>query len=199
MFEFITQHQSWAAVLIYWIFSAAVSSMPEPPVNGSSGYLWLFRFCHTTAGNITTVFGNKIPGLKTLVTILMVPLLLSASACAATHYTIHPGALNQADSVTYDTLLIAETAIDSARAGYQAGSLADSTKPAFDTLIKSYNVARESWLTYRGALATNVPSDSYFNQLNRNLSDLSTAIRTFRESDANASPAGRSNQQKEAK
>lgn len=45
----------------------------------------------------------------------------------------------------------------------------------------SYNVARESWLTYRGALATNVPADSYFNQLNKNLSALTTAIRTFRE------------------
>jgi hypothetical protein len=32
---------------------------------------------------------------------LIVPLMLSASACAAVHYTIHPGALNQADSVTY--------------------------------------------------------------------------------------------------
>ncbi len=30
MFELITQHQSWTAVVIYWIFSAAVSSMSEP-------------------------------------------------------------------------------------------------------------------------------------------------------------------------
>ena len=113
--------------------------------------------------------------------ILLVLLALSASACAATHYTIHPGSLNQADSVTYDALLIAETAIDGARAGYQAGSLPGSTKPAFDALVKSYNIARESWLTYRGAIATNVPSDAYFNQLNQNLSDLTTAIRTFKE------------------
>ncbi|HYR88988.1 MAG TPA: hypothetical protein VE422_33245 [Terriglobia bacterium] len=73
MFELIPQHQFWIAVVIYWIFSAAVSSMPEPVPNGSSGYLWLYRFCHTTAGNITTAFGSKIRGLKTPVFVLMIP------------------------------------------------------------------------------------------------------------------------------
>ena len=36
-------------------------------------------------------------------------------------------------------------------------------------------------LTYRGALSTNVPSDAYFSQLNQNITDLTTAIRTFKE------------------
>ena len=73
MFELVTQHQYWTAVVIYWIFSAAVSSMPEPVPSGSSGYLWLYRFCHTTAGNITTAFGSKIRGWKTPVLVLMIP------------------------------------------------------------------------------------------------------------------------------
>ena len=30
MIEFLLEHQFWAAVALYWIFSAAVSSMPEP-------------------------------------------------------------------------------------------------------------------------------------------------------------------------
>jgi hypothetical protein len=42
-----------------------------------------------------------------------------------------------------------------------------------------YNVARESWLTYRGALATNTPSDAYFQQLTKNLTDLTDAIRAI--------------------
>jgi hypothetical protein len=55
-----------------------------------------------------------------------------------------------------------------------------------NTLIKAYNVARESWLTYRGALAaqpqvTNISSDVYYNQLNKNLSDLTNAIRALEE------------------
>ena len=95
MFEFVTQHQFWAAVGAYWTYSAAVSSMPEPGPD-SRGYLWLYRFCHTMAG-------------------------------------------------------------------------------------KAYNVARDSWLTYRGAVATNVPAQAYFTQLTQNLSDLTTAIRMFKE------------------
>ncbi|HEY2382500.1 MAG TPA: hypothetical protein VGK48_15095 [Terriglobia bacterium] len=60
MFESLMQHQIWVVVVIYWIFSAAVSAMPEPAPcrawasrpepasNGGAGYLWLYRFCHTT-------------------------------------------------------------------------------------------------------------------------------------------------------
>jgi hypothetical protein len=103
---------------------------------------------------------------------LMILLLLLLTGCAA-HYTIHPGSLNQADSSAYDALLIAETIIDQARTSYPTAQL--------NALIKSYNVARESWLTYRGALATNVSADSYFSQLNKNISDLANAIRAFKE------------------
>src|SRR5213594_703949 len=64
MFEFVSQHQFGIAVAAYWIFSAAVSSLPDPSPSGSAGYLWLYRFCHTTAGNITTALGSRIPELK---------------------------------------------------------------------------------------------------------------------------------------
>jgi hypothetical protein len=180
MFTFLIQHQFWAAVILYWIFSAAVSSMPKPQPGDSPLYLWLFRFLHSVAGNITTVFGNRIPGLKAVTPILILPLLLSASACAANHYVVHPGALNQADSVGYDTLLVASTVIDNARADDQAGRLPDSAKPAFNALVETYTIARESWLTYRGAIQTNQQSTDYFNQLNRNLLDLSNAIHAVR-------------------
>jgi hypothetical protein len=61
---------------------------------------------------------------------------------------------------------------DNARADYQAGRLPDSTRPAFNALVKTYSVARESWLTYRGGIATNQPATGYFNQFNCNLLDL---------------------------
>jgi hypothetical protein len=180
MFEFFTQHQFWIAVAVYWIFSAAVSSMPEPDANRNSGYLWLYRFLHTTAGNITTAFGGKIPGLKSMVLLLMIPVLLSTSACAA-HYRAHPGALNKTDSVAYDVLLVAEAAINQAKIQYQS-----KTNEALDKLIRAYNITRESWLTYRGALAaqpqvTNAPPDVYYDQLNKNLTDLNNAIRALEE------------------
>jgi hypothetical protein len=177
MFEFILQHQFWAAVGAYWVFSAAVSALPKP--DGSAFYLWLYQFAHTVAGNITTVFGGKIPGLKTLAASMMV--VFCVSGCAAVHYTPHPGALNTADSAAYDTLLIAQAAIEQAKADYQDQQLPPDSKAAINTLIQSYTVARESWLTYRGAIATNVPSDSYVLQLNKNLSDLITAIQAMKE------------------
>ncbi|PYR95654.1 MAG: hypothetical protein DMG16_30005 [Acidobacteria bacterium] len=52
--------------------------MPDPAANGSSGYLWPYRFLHTIAGNITTAFASKIPGLKTL-SLLLVALLGAVS------------------------------------------------------------------------------------------------------------------------
>ena len=86
-----------------------------------------------------------------------------------------------ADSATYDTLLIAESMIDQAPAASEAGQLPVSTKDLLNTLIHSYKVARQSWLTYRGAIATNVAPDIYFDELTENLKDLTTAIRAFHE------------------
>ena len=37
MIDFILQHQFWAAVGLYWIFSAAVSAMPEPEARRQCG------------------------------------------------------------------------------------------------------------------------------------------------------------------
>jgi hypothetical protein len=188
MFEFILQHQFWAAVGAYWVFSAAVSALPEPwpyrdrasrpSPDGSTFYVWLYQFVHTVAGNITTVFGGKIPGLKPLAAPMLV---LCVSGCATMHYSVHPGALNPTDSAAYDMLLIAQATIEQAKADYQDHQLPPSTKGAINTLVQSYTVARESWLTYRGAIATNVPSDQYFQQLNKNLSDLITAIQGLKE------------------
>jgi|SRR5438093_3353687 len=180
MFEIVSEHQFWTVVVIYWMFSAAVSSMPEPAPNGSPAYLWFYRFLHSIAGNITTAFGGKIPGVKTMTVILLIPILLSVSACRA-HYPIHPGALNMADSAAYDTLLVAEAMIDDARVAYQLGRLPMGATDLLNTLIHSYNLTRQSWLTYRGAMATHVAPDIYFDALTENLKDLTTAIRAFEE------------------
>ena len=109
--------------------------------------------------------------------LIVLALVIPLSACAM-KYTVHPGALNQTDSVAYDALLIAETTIDQAR---QAPLDDDNAAAALDTLIKSYNLARESWLTYRGAITTDVPQQDYLVRLNQNLSDLSAAIKAFEE------------------
>ena len=109
MLEFIAHHPFWIAVALYWTLSAAVSALPEPAGNGSPVYLWLYRFSHTIAGNLTTAFGSRIPGLKILGLMVAFPLLtISVTSCSAP-LRIHPGALNATDSAAYDALLIAET------------------------------------------------------------------------------------------
>ena len=89
MSQFLNQHEFWSIVVLYWIYSAAVSSMPDPAANTNPGYTWLYRFLHTIAGNLTTAFSGKIPGLKPLVLILAIPLLLVTPACAGMHYALH--------------------------------------------------------------------------------------------------------------
>ncbi len=173
MFEFVSEHQFWAAVVIYWIFSAAVSSMPDPQTVRSAGYQWLYRFLHSIAGNVTTALSGKIPGLKTFLLVVMIPGLFAVSSCVA-RYTVHPGALDKTDSATYDVLLIAQSTIDQARILYQAGQLPSHAAEALNKLIEAYNIARESWLIYRAA-----PSSIYFDQVTRNVSDLARAVRAF--------------------
>jgi hypothetical protein len=118
--------------------------------------------------------------LHHLVLVLVVVLVLSFAACV-THYRSHPGALNIADSSAYDALLIAEAAIDQARLDSKAGQLPDAARNPLAALITAYNLTRDAWLTYRGAIATNVPAQSYLDQLNRNLADLMVAIRQLKE------------------
>jgi hypothetical protein len=189
MFQFLLEHQFGAAVALYWIFSAAVSAMPEPKPGDAGGYAWLYGFVHILAGNLTTAFGNRITALKIVTVLLLTPLLMATPACAA-HYVVHPGALNPADSAAYDLLTVAQGIIDQAR----TDQLSVEERSALDTLIQSYNVARASWLTYRDAVSTNVASDQYAQQLTKNLIDLTNAIRAIRESAASASATARSHQ-----
>ena len=111
--------------------------------------------------------------------LLLVLAVLSTAACAA-HYKPHPGALNTADSAAYDALLVAEAAIDQARTENQTRPLPDQATAALNTAIDAYNIARAAWLTYRGAVATNTPSGPYFEQLTRNLTDLTLALETLK-------------------
>jgi hypothetical protein len=121
--------------------------------------------------------------------LLLAALLILASGCAA-RYTVHPGALNKTDSAAYDALLIAETAIDQAKLANRG-----EPKELLNRLIQTYNVARESWLTYRGVLTTSVPPQAYLDRLNQSLTDLMAAIRALEEATRSASALARSKSQ----
>jgi hypothetical protein len=124
---------------------------------------------------------SGIASLKVFRLVAILSLFLSLSACVSAHYTLHPGALNTTDSAAYDALLIAEAAIDQARSHYKAGQLPPKAKDALDILVRSYNIARESWLTYRNAISANLPDETYVDQLMKNFSNLTDAIRVLKE------------------
>jgi hypothetical protein len=115
MFDLLTQHQFWAAVAGYWIFSAAIGSMPEPGSNSGAGYLWVYRFLHTLAGNITTAFGGRIPGMKALVLVCLIPTLL-AGAVARDSWLSYRAAISTKASADFYPARLAENLADLATA-----------------------------------------------------------------------------------
>lgn len=65
MVNLITDPHFWLLVGLYWIFNAAVGALEpptEPPTPANARYRFIYKFLHTMAGNMTTAFGNKIPG-----------------------------------------------------------------------------------------------------------------------------------------
>jgi len=107
-------------------------------------------------------------------------LLLVSTGCHG--YQVHPNAINQFDSVTYDALLAAKTTIDTGRDHLASGVLPDRVKPALNAIIAAYNVTRPIYLAWHAAVEKGEPADGYLADLNRNMADLSRAIAAFRES-----------------
>lgn len=88
---------------------------------------------------------------------ISVALLLTLSACSV--YQIHPGAVNKTDSVAYDSLLVTQAIIEQARAENAAGNLPEASKAPLNILIEHYNITRQTWLTYRGAVRSGQSSN----------------------------------------
>ena len=56
------QHQETLLVLgSFWVFSAAIGSMPAPDANSGKGYRWFYGFANTLAANVTRAFATKLP------------------------------------------------------------------------------------------------------------------------------------------
>ena len=48
-------------LLLYFGFSALVSTMPEPSGNSGLLYCWAYHFLHVLAGDLSHVVGSRIP------------------------------------------------------------------------------------------------------------------------------------------
>ena len=79
--------------------------------------------------------------------------VLLVAGCSA----MHPGAVNQFDNASYNTLLTTDSVIQQAKADYVAGKFPTSAMPAMKTAINNlvavYNVADSAYLEYHTAVA----------------------------------------------
>ena len=60
MFNFIQTHGADALILFY-VFSAIVSGMPEPTADKSNTvYVWAYHTLHTLAGDLSRYIGSRV-------------------------------------------------------------------------------------------------------------------------------------------
>lgn len=63
--EFLSNPLVWKLIISYWVFSAAVGSMPTPTEGSHELYIFLFRFLHALAGNLNrAAVALKVPGAQ---------------------------------------------------------------------------------------------------------------------------------------
>lgn len=63
--SFFSNPLFWKVIVGYWVFSAAVDSMPSATEKSSPFYAFAFRFLHTLAGNAKRAAQTfKVPGVE---------------------------------------------------------------------------------------------------------------------------------------
>jgi hypothetical protein len=82
---------------------------------------------------------GELPSMKRVIPVLLLLLLCGCKA------PIHPGTANRFDSTTYDTLLTADSVIQSTKLDLAAGkfpaSISGNVKTALNALINAYDIA----------------------------------------------------------
>ncbi|MDE2101325.1 MAG: hypothetical protein KGL39_29025 [Patescibacteria group bacterium] len=119
---------------------------------------------------------------------LMVAMFLSAAALTMCSQKVEvlpprPNQLTTLDGQAYDVLFIAHAAIEKAKSEFTAGLLPKGASVEINDTVKSYNLARATWLTYRAViLSQSASSDTAQTQaveLNNDLAQLQAAIKVL--------------------
>jgi hypothetical protein len=102
---------------------------------------------------------------RKLLAVLVVPLLLLG---CGKNYKAHPGAVDNFDSKTYDTLLIAQAGLDDAKQQVAIGKLPPSAKDVINGAGNAYNLLRDAWNGYRAVKTANPtdPAQEYVAKIN---------------------------------
>jgi hypothetical protein len=115
--------------------------------------------------------------MKRVFPAMLVAVLLIAG-CAAQH-PIHPGAANQFDSTSYDTLLVAHSVIESTKADLAANkfpdALAAKVKQSLNVLIQAYDVADTAYLSYHASAIAGKATPADQTALQTKLNDVGNA------------------------
>lgn len=59
--SFLAAHETIAALVAYYVVSAAIGAMPAPLPGSSLFYQFLFKFLNTLGGNLTRAFSQNLP------------------------------------------------------------------------------------------------------------------------------------------
>jgi hypothetical protein len=62
IWNFIMVHQTIAVLVVYYVVSAFVGSLPAPRASSSQIYLFFYKFANTLGGNLTRAFATKVEG-----------------------------------------------------------------------------------------------------------------------------------------
>jgi len=109
--------------------------------------------------------------MKRLKLFAVIWVLFAVAACGP-GYRVHAGAKDSLDSKAYDSLLVAQGALNEARDQIQAGKLPGALLPRFNDAVKAYNVARLAWQAYHAGTGN-------AKLLENDLNALTTYIATF--------------------
>jgi hypothetical protein len=61
IWDFLSAHQTTAALVGFWIFSAFVGSLPAPAINSGMFYQFFFKFMNTLGANVARAYSSRLP------------------------------------------------------------------------------------------------------------------------------------------
>ena len=83
--------------------------------------------------------------------IILAGCLMMGTGCGRQAHAVHPGAINAFDSYSYDTLLVAQAAIEQAKT--EVAKHLNAKRP-LNQAIASFNIAEASYVAYHASAGT---------------------------------------------
>lgn len=59
-YELWVHHSAIVALIVYYVISAAISSLPSPTAKSGMFYLWFFKFSNTIAANLARAYSSAV-------------------------------------------------------------------------------------------------------------------------------------------